>query len=345
MSRWAADLQQVFSNSTGAEEGVVTSSPSNTSESWNQGSPLQQPRQPRFSSQNGLKLFLPVLSAFSYMSALFSLFSPAPLLILFFLFGRKWTWLGILGSAFLVGLLKGSFNLAIYLIFVLPIVLVMTELLKRKSSLEKTVAATWVSICVVGIAFGLAYARVHSVNPWTVLNQELSQSVDQVVQSIQESGKQVWVDSGELEEWKSNVLMEMPSGVAILALLMIWANLMILLRANPRWIRESLGLKENFYREWKAPAFLVWPTIVAGFFLIVEVKYVSLVALNVFWFLMSIYAIHGLSVLSYFFEAWNVRKSFRGAGFGIAAFLMRPLLLALGFFDLWFDFRSKIRQS
>ena len=72
---------------------------------------------------------------------------------------------------------------------------------------------------------------------------------------------------------------------------------------------------------------------------------VSDVAVNLFRFLMAIYAIQGLSILSFFFDVWNVRGVFRGLAFLAGVLLMMPLLLSLGFFDLWFDFRSKFRQS
>jgi hypothetical protein len=59
---------------------------------------------------------------------------------------------------------------------------------------------------------------------------------------------------------------------------------------------------------------------------------------------MAVYAIQGLSILSFFFDVWNVRGVFRVLAFLAAIFIMMPLLLSLGFFDLWFDFRSKFRQ-
>jgi hypothetical protein len=47
--------------------------------------------------------------------------------------------------------------------------------------------------------------------------------------------------------------------------------------------------------------------------------------------------------LSFFFDLWNIRGFFRAAGYLVSVFVMMPLLLSLGFFDLWFDFRAKFR--
>jgi uncharacterized protein YybS (DUF2232 family) len=75
------------------------------------------------------------------------------------------------------------------------------------------------------------------------------------------------------------------------------------------------------------------------------VRVVSDVSLNVFKFLMAIYALQGLSILAFAFDAWRVRGGFRALIYLLAVFFMMPLLLSLGFFDLWFDFRGKFRQS
>jgi len=337
MSQREADSQRGFSVSDGAEEGVVTDHSSSE--------PLQQPVARIVRRQERMKFYLLPLSALFFLSGLFSLFSPLPILILFFRYSRLWGWLGALLSGCLVALLGGDFSLALYVVFIVPVALVMAELLKKKMSLERVATITLLLMGVFGLVMSLGYGRIHHVNILSTVSHELNQAVDQVVQSIQESGKQPWVDAGEAEEWKRSILIEMPSAIAILALVMVWANLMIFLRLNFSQIRESLGLDATFYRRWKAPEFLVWPTLVCGVFLLVEVKFVSVAALNLFKFLMAIYAIHGLSVLSFFFEAWGIRRAFRGAGFVIATFLVRPLLLVLGFFDLWFDFRSKVRQS
>jgi uncharacterized protein YybS (DUF2232 family) len=149
----------------------------------------------------------------------------------------------------------------------------------------------------------------------------------------------------ELEEWKENLITEFPSAVAVFALVLVWTNLVVLLRLNPGGVREKLGLEPAFFRKWRAPEFLVWPTIASGFFLVFDAGLFSDIALNLFKFLMAIYAIQGLSILSFFFDVWKLKGMFRALGFLMGVVLMMPLVLSLGFFDLWFDFRSKFRQS
>ena len=126
---------------------------------------------------------------------------------------------------------------------------------------------------------------------------------------------------------------------------MIWINLVMAVRLNPGGFRDRAGIPLARLKEWKAPEFLVWPAIAAGGILILGKGWPADVALNAFKFLMAIYAIQGLSILSFFFDVWKVRGFLRSGAYVLVVLLMMPLLLGLGFFDLWFDFRSKVRQS
>jgi hypothetical protein len=119
---------------------------------------------------------------------------------------------------------------------------------------------------------------------------------------------------------------------------------MLLLRLNPKGIRDLIGLEAGFFKKWKAPELLVWPTIVAGFLVVIDQGLVSEVGLNFFKFFMAIYVIQGLSILSFVFELWGVNGIIRTLCYGLSLMMMLPLVLSLGFFDLWFDFRSKFKQ-
>jgi len=114
---------------------------------------------------------------------------------------------------------------------------------------------------------------------------------------------------------------------------------------NPNGIRDRLGFDSSFLKKWKVSDFLVWPTIAAGFFTLLDVGLASDISLNLFRFFMAIYAIQGLSILSFIFDLCGFKGPIRWAGYFLSLTLMTPLILSLGFFDLWFDFRGKFRQS
>jgi uncharacterized protein YybS (DUF2232 family) len=186
---------------------------------------------------------------------------------------------------------------------------------------------------------GLAYSQIHHLNPIHELTNQVSTFVNYLGQNPS------LVNPDDLDDWKRSLVVEFPSSMAIFAMVLIWANLVVVLRVNPNGIREKMGLDASFFKRWKAPEYLVWPTIVSGFFLVMNVGTVSDIALNVFKALMAVYVFQGLSIISYFFDLWKVRGLFRFIGYLVSLMLMMALVLSLGFFDLWFDFRNKFRQS
>lgn len=281
------------------------------------------------------------LSAFFFLSALFSIFAPLPLLVLRFRAGRLWCAIAILTNATIVGLTAGRTSLAFYATFVAALALIMGELVAARRSLERVALLTLLAMGLTGALIVSWHSQLHHVNPLLELRQELSATVDYLQTAVSQGGS---ISPAEAEEWKANLMLEFPSAIAVFALILVWANLTVLLRINPAGVREKMGVDASFFRNWKLPEWLVWPTILTGFFLIVNIGQVSVVALNLFRFLMAIYAIQGLSILSFFLDVWKVRGIFRALSFIAAVFLMMPLLLSLGFFDLWFDFRSKFRQ-
>ncbi|MCM2324165.1 MAG: YybS family protein [Oligoflexia bacterium] len=287
-------------------------------------------------------------SAVLFLSAFFAIFAPLPLLLasLQSQSGRRRAWAAVATNSVLVGVLGGLPSLGFYLIFAVVLALVLGEALRRRMSLERSAVVAFVAILLAGASATLVYSVSQKQSPWALVKGQVTQSVDFLMKSLPSGPELAKEELAErTEELKRGVLLELPSGIAILVLMMIWANLLIALRLNPGGIRQSLGLDPLFFQRWKVPDWLVWPTIVSGAFLLIEVKVASAIGLNVFRFLMAIYAIQGLSILSAIFEAWNVRGLLRSLGFLLAVFVMMPLLLGLGFFDLWFDFRSKFRQS
>jgi hypothetical protein len=282
-------------------------------------------------------------SAVFFLSTFCAIFSPLPILFLFLRRGRKWAWLAAVTNSLVVGWAAGLVSFSFYFVFVLVLALTLPELLNRKWRLEKITALTLLAMALSGFAWVAGYAYFQHVNPIQEAYTQIHSFVDYLGQSI--SANSALLSPAELEERKQSLITEFPSALAIFSLIMVWTNLVLLLKVNPNGIREKLGLDIGFFKKWKAPEFLVWPTILTGFFLVVQVPTVSDVALNFFNFIMTIYAIQGLSIMSFGLDRMGIRGIFRLMSYLVALGLMMPLVLGLGFFDLWFDFRNKFRQS
>ncbi len=287
------------------------------------------------------------LSAAFYLTTLFALLAPLPLLLSYFRRGRTWALFGSLVNAVLVAWLAGPTSLLIYSVTVLGISWVLGESLNKKFSLEKAAFLALLSTVLLGFLVGAVLIRVYHID---LLQQFHTQIMAVSKEWIEKSGQPLVSDSKlfsvtDFNEWKQSLWVELFPSVGVMLVLMIWVNLVLVVKANPGKIRERLVLAPAFLSHWKAPELLVWPTIVSGFFLIWDYGLTTDVSRVVFNALMAIYAIQGLSILSAVFDLWGIRGWLRVIGYSISLGLMIPLVLILGFFDLWFDFRGKFRQS
>jgi hypothetical protein len=324
-----------------AHERASENAPTSASDKTNTGGePTSgQPLQPR-----PLSFWVKVLpfftSAVFFISGLFAVFAPIPLLFLNLRSGRGLALAAVLTNGALVFYAGGVLSLCAYAVFVAVLALSLAEFLRAKKGVEVSAGLTLLSMLLLaGLMVGW-FSHIHQVNPWVTVKAHVSSTVDYLSHNVPEG---TFTDPAEVDDWKQSVVTEFPSAIAVFALIMVWVSLVAVLRGNPAGVREKLGIDLSYFKKWRSPSWLVWPTIVSGFFLIVDVPHVSDVSLNVFKFLMAIYTIHGLSILSFFFDLWNVRGAFRAIGYLISIFVMMPLLLSLGFFDLWFDFRAKFK--
>lgn len=247
--------------------------------------------------------------------------------------------LAVFTNVFMVGLLGGMTSAVLYLSFVgvssfcLPFFF-----FHRRLPIDRSILFTLAGMFgAVLISLGI-YSFTQQVNLMTFFENQVSQTVNELTGQISDLGVTP-------EELKTTVLQEFPSVVAVFALIMVWANFILLIRLGQVYVEKNLKINLKFLKEWKAPEFLIWPTIVAGGFLVFDIGWPSVVGMNFFRFLMAIYALQGLSVLAYFFDSKNIKGFLRSLGYVIAIWPLMPLLLAVGFFDLWFDFRAKMGQT
>jgi len=161
----------------------------------------------------------------------------------------------------------------------------------------------------------------------------------------------------ELEEFQTYVRYGLiPSSLFTLATLGLWINFLITFSINPHNFRARLSLPEDTLRTWKTPEWLVWPALLAGawaalgsFFIPTDqahnaliYQYVGQAILQLF---VIIYALQGISIFGFFFNRWNLNRTLRTMIVTMILVFVSPLAASVGFFDLWFDFRSKFRQE
>ncbi|MBL7715678.1 MAG: DUF2232 domain-containing protein [Bdellovibrionales bacterium] len=290
------------------------------------------------------------LSGTLFLSGFFAWLAPFPLL-LFRIRAPFWmAMLAFLSNAFLVRILAGPSSLSIYGIVVGVLMLTIPSLLERRVSVARTGMIAWVAVTLVALAAIATDSMLHGSTLLKQWSGQVDGMVQLLTQELPAESRFEFFGVSDAEEIKTIILREMPSGFLVVILAVIWANLTLLLNANPFGIRNGLGLGRDFFRNFKVSEYWVWPSIAfgIGWLLVPETAlngWVSVVSANGVRVMMALYLIQGISILSFFLDVWKIAGFFRWVVFGMVFAFMMPVIVTAGFFDLWFDFRSKLRQS
>lgn len=215
--------------------------------------------------------------------------------------------------------------------------LVAVLLLRRAWRLELVIGAA----VLATVAGGLAFAIWHEPNP-TVWRAGL----DQAWQSSFDSSMQLYRDFGmstdsiaELESARSEIAehvgMMLPALVVLAAAVMWLANLGL----SRRWVwwPQMIDLSR-----WRTADWMIWLLIASGFALFLSPHIVAVIAINLFIVVLGCYFAQGLAIVSYFLQRVGLPRPLRAVTFAVIGLqtLAAALVVALGVFDLWGDFRN-----
>ena len=136
------------------------------------------------------------------------------------------------------------------------------------------------------------------------------------------------------------ILQLLPALLLLSFALIVLINILYLRRRFPARRAEWLALEH--LREWKSPETLVWGLIACGFSLFVpDYGIVQVIALNLLLVIGAYYFAQGLAVIGFFFHKNKVPRFLRGLTYVLIIFqqIFTLLVVGLGLFDLWGDFR------
>ncbi len=322
---------------------------------------LEEPSNDRLSACAGktpskmiylLALALPfVLGASLHLSLVFSTIAALPIAFISLTRGR---WFGIaaaLSNTALVMALSSRETGAIFLVSGVVVGLSIAECLRAKRSPEVTAAITVGLILVAVFGLLVGYSWQIGQNPIKKLDAYVGELVRETVNQVEQNAKrygQQKISNQDLEKLlidpettRKNIMAELPSTFLIGTLILVVSNLLLILRLNFGQIRQHLQLPRRAFRNWHAPEHMVWPTLLAAALMILEVPKLGVIGLNALKVLMSIYALQGLAIVTFFFDRWRIKGPIRAFGYVMSVLVLLPLLLSLGFFDLWIGFRKK----
>jgi uncharacterized protein YybS (DUF2232 family) len=151
--------------------------------------------------------------------------------------------------------------------------------------------------------------------------------------------------SRSLEKIRHVLVSIVPALVSASTLFITWISILL---AKPVLQRRSL-----FYPDfgplnvWKAPEYLVWGVIGCGISLFLPSTAVKTISLNGLLILMTVYFFQGIAIVSFYFNKKRFPRIIRVSLYTLIALQQLVLLvvIGLGFFDLWFNFRRLGKQA
>jgi len=219
---------------------------------------------------------------------------------------------------------------------------ILSEVFEMDLSLEKTVALTTGVVvgsgaCMLGL-YGLMSSSSPVAQLYNYMSSNLQLALD-LYREIDASDERIDMVAESMEGILYVMLRILPAIAIVSTLLVVWSNLLL---ARPLLRRRQLHCPEfGILSEWKAPEPLVWIVIASGVLLLFPHKGLKLLGVNGLIIIMMVYFFQGIAIVSFYFEKKQFPKVLRGILYGLIAIqqLVLLLVIALGFFDMWIDFR------
>jgi uncharacterized protein YybS (DUF2232 family) len=186
------------------------------------------------------------------------------------------------------------------------------------------------------------YSLLSATSPWAVVSDYLEKSAKlalAVYREIDASEEKIGIFARSLEGILYFVLRIIPAIVIVTTLFVVWSNLLLarfLLRSKQLFCPDFGRLNQ-----WKAPEPLIWVAIASGGLLFFGHPGIKMLGINGLIVIMMIYFFQGIAIVSFYFEKKQFPKVLRVLLYGLIAVQQLLLLavIAVGFFDMWIDFR------
>jgi uncharacterized protein YybS (DUF2232 family) len=280
-------------------------------------------------------------------------FMPLPFLFYFTKFGRSGGGILFGVSLMLALLILKFFNPDIIFplllfIFVGATGMMLSEVLRRSWSIEKTLMVPVAVLLTCSGCFLLLHAYQAGQTPWQLIENHILSSVQEnikIYDQLDIPAEQITLIKDHAGPIAALLTRIFPAMFLVGASLIIWLNILA-----ARRLYQKHGLHYPEFGDltcWKAPERIVWLLIAAGGMLLIPFSAVTYSGWNLLIICLFVYICAGLSIIGYFFKVKRVPIFFKVL-FYFLILIQQYLLLfvvVLGLFDLWADFRKLIKPA
>ncbi len=274
-----------------------------------------------------------------FQSSLFAFISPLPFFVAT-LKSRSWisSLALITNASILYAMDRNVANLALPLWYWFSIGISFPLFIRKLKRVPTAFFASFL-LCILLLLAGIyQIAHQNHLNLVDYTRALITDHVDQLL-AIQDHPIKKWVEEQGRSDLIHNLMVELPSGILIAIILCYWFNLLLAFRTIPGFLSRA------FWGSYRNPEWLIWPTLISGFLYAYYDQALYYVGMNTLKVLLVFYGFQGLSIVTYVLNQKQIYGLIRPLIYGLIIFVASPLAFALGFFDLWFDFRRKFGQS
>jgi uncharacterized protein YybS (DUF2232 family) len=221
----------------------------------------------------------------------------------------------------------------------------LSEVLKRHVSIEKTFLLASSALFCCGAGFVLYHSFRAGIAPWQTVELYVARIVQENIQLYEQlniSEEQVRLIRENAPQITRLFAGIFPALTLSGAFFTVWINLLagrLLFRIHGVAFHDFGDLAA-----WKAPERLVWILIAAGGMLLAPMEEIAVVGMNLLIICGLIYLFQGLAIAAFFFRQKRVPMIVRWLFYGLLLIqqYMLIIVIAFGLFDIWVDFRKRI---
>ena len=298
----------------------------------------------------------PLLSAILFLSIFFlpllgwllNLFAPLPMIYYFFTHGRRAAHVALLAATAGIGVAFGMEMGIYYLSCYGLMALVMGEMINRNSTMEATVAsAALTAFMFTGLLlFFTSQAQMGDL--YLKIHEQVTIIIGQSIEAYKQAGvtgEQIEVIEENVQGIAKWVILLMPSAI-VTAFIMLSAGNYIGYKLLQKRLPQLPPPDKKPLLHWSPPDKTVFALIIGGGMSLLPSTAFRALGLNSLLITTTLYTFSGFCILQHFFIRSRLPFFVRWTGYILL--LLQPFLMLivmlLGLFDLWFDFR-KIRTE
>ncbi len=287
----------------------------------------------------------------SVLGALGAVFVPVPILYYYSKLGRLHGLLVFILSLIITMITLRVLGLqagVVYFFLLGSMGLVLSEVLRKNWSIEKTVACSVGILLILSFVILLYLSLISGKAPWGMIGAHVSEMVRENIDLYSRTG----VSTQYIELMKENsdriarVLTGLlPSLILVGAAFFIWLNIL-----GGKWLFRKRGMWYPDFGDlslWKTLDKTVWLVVIAGVSILIPSEVLRILGLNIMIILLFIYMLQGLAIISFFFKRKNVPVIFRAFGYFLifAQQFLIFIVAGVGLIDTWTDFRKLGKKS